>query len=120
MIKILAKIIFRQPNNNKSETKVSSIMFIIATRHICVIAHQLDLILLIIQINISISENPIVFVNMNEYSSPRILETIISCLGTKFKTLQYKPLISQTNEILIVRIDLIFSLEITLILLIDA
>jgi hypothetical protein len=61
--------------------------------------HSLDFILLNIQIAITNSASPINFVNKPEWASPRILDTISWCLGTKFRSLQKRPLIIQTVAI---------------------
>ncbi len=71
----------------------------IATTNICVMALNLVLNLVKIQIAIIISDSPIKIVKTLEYWSPKILATICSCLGTRFSTLQNRPLISQTIAI---------------------
>ncbi len=51
-----------------------------------------------IQTAITISESLIKIVRSREWLLPKIRETICSCRGTRFITLQTSPLISQTNE----------------------
>ncbi len=43
-------------------------------------------------------------VRKGAYTKPKILLTIISCLGTKCSTLQNNPFISQTSAIKVVNI----------------
>ena len=66
---------------------------------ICAMAFNFDLNFVNTQIAIIISESPIKMVNNLEFSSPKILATISSCLGTRFSTLQTRPFASQTKAI---------------------
>lgn len=70
-----------------------------ATITICVMAHNLDCILVNIQMAIRISNTPIVLVASVAYSSPNILATICRCLGTRFNTLQNNPFTNHTSAI---------------------
>jgi hypothetical protein len=67
-------------------------------------AFNFDLNFVKTQIAIIISESPIKTVNNLEFSSPKMLATICSCLGTRFSTLQTSPFISQTVAIRRVRV----------------
>ena len=86
------------PQSNKPGTKINSSVFIVPIIIICVMAQNLFLNPLKIQIAITISESPINVVRSREWSLPNIRETICSCLGTRFRTLQTSPLINQTIE----------------------
>ena len=77
---------------------------------ICTMALILLLNPLIIQIAMNISESPIKIVDNRELSLPKILETICSCRGTKFKTLHKNPFANQTAAIRYVRILCLFFL----------
>lgn len=87
------------PQSNKSGTSINSRMFIIATTSICVIALKRDLIPLKIHMAINISDTPIALVISPANSSPKIPDTICSCLGTRFRTLQKSPFAIHTIAI---------------------
>ena len=98
-MKINAKSEFSFPQSNKSGTRINSSVFIVATTKIWAIAFNFVLKALKIQTAIMISESPIRIVNSLEWSSPNILATICSCLGTRFRTLQKSPFAIQTVAI---------------------
>ena len=62
---------------------------------ICEMAFSLGHFPLRIQTAMAISEKPIAFVNIVACSCPKITATISWCLGTRFRTLQTRPLMSQ-------------------------
>lgn len=71
-----ANIILNLPQSNKSGTKINSIIFIIPTTIICIIAFSFDLNLVNIQIAITISANPISMVNRCASLFPKMPATI--------------------------------------------
>lgn len=94
-----ANTAFSLPHNKRSGARINSIVFIVATTAIWVIALSFDLNFDKTQMAIPISESPIRTVMDLEYSSPNILATICSCLGTRLSTLQKSPFASQTVAI---------------------
>jgi hypothetical protein len=94
-----AKMELNFPQSNKLGTSRNSSMFIVAMITIWVIAFSLDLMLLIIQIAITISDIPMAMVKNLAYSFPNMLATIWRCRGTRLSTLQNKPFASQTAAI---------------------
>ena len=88
---------FSLPQSNKSGTTINSMIFIVPTTIICVIAFSFDLNFVKIQIAITVSESPIKIVNNREWSFPKIVATICSCRGTRLSTLQKSPLANQTT-----------------------
>ncbi len=94
---------FILPNSRRSGTSINSRIFIVKTIMICITAARRENFLLITHTNIQISRTPITFTAKNEISLPSILATICWCLGTNPKTLAYKPFISHTSDIRIVR-----------------
>lgn len=87
------------PQSSKSGARKNSIIFMVNTTMIWLIAFNLDLYSLMIQIAIAISDKPISIVSGLALVSPSIRATISWCLGTRFKTLQINPLISHTAAI---------------------
>ena len=75
-IKHAATIAFICPNKRRSGARINSIVFIVAMITICVTAQRREFILLRIHIAIIISNMPIVFVAIHEYSWPSIRATI--------------------------------------------
>ena len=94
-----ANTAFNLPHSKSSGTKINSIIFIVVTTWICVIAFSLDLYPETIQKAIITSANPMSIINVDECFSPRICVTISSCRGTIPSTLQNKPLINQAAAI---------------------
>lgn len=90
-------MILNLPHSNKLGTIINSRIFITAIIMIWRMVLTLGFTLLNIQMDIPISANPIVKVKGLAYSSPSIRPTISWCLGTRFKTLQMSPLMSQTK-----------------------
>lgn len=91
-----AKKMLSLPQRSKSGTAINSMIFIVATTIICVIAFILDLSFVKIQIAIPVSASPMRSVNGREKSFPKIRATISSCRGRRFSTLQKNPLAIHT------------------------
>ena len=95
---------FILPKSRRSGTRINSRIFIVITIMICITAAWRENFLLMTQMNIQISRAPIIFTATKEISFPSILSTICWCRGTNPKTFAYKPFISHTKEIRMVRI----------------
>ena len=83
------------PHSNKSGTKINSSVFIVAMITICVAALSFVLNRLKIHMAIITSDSPMHTVSSLACSVPKIRDTISSCLGTRFNTLQHNPLMIQ-------------------------
>lgn len=94
---------FILPKSRRSGTRINSRIFIVKTIMICITAAKRENFLLMTQMNIQISRTPITFTAIKEISLPSIFDTICLCLGTNPSTLAYKPFISHTRDIRIVR-----------------
>ena len=108
-MKSVAIIKFCLPKSKRSGATTYSIMFIIPTKSTWTAVHNFDWILLNTQTAIPISKVPMTFVNSIACFSLRILSTICWWRGTRFNTLQNRPLASQIREIKSLRKTILFN-----------